>query len=147
MSPCIILLSHSHSLTGKRKMLRKCENKNFPTCVKSLLTMGDRIYAGDMCENFFLVKYNAAEKTLDVLADCINPRFLTSSCLVDFDTIASGDKFGNIAVARLPYARTHAMQRFFFILYFFVLKRKSCLLNGMICWSTLRPVFFPLNLI
>jgi len=87
---------------GKRKMLRKCENKNFPTCVKSLLTMGDRIYAGDMCENFFLVKYNAAEKTLDVLADCINPRFLTSSCLVDFDTIASGDKFGNIAVARLP---------------------------------------------
>ncbi len=30
------------------------------------------------------------------------PRFLTSTCLIDFDTIAGGDKFGNLFISRLP---------------------------------------------
>jgi splicing factor 3B subunit 3 len=87
---------------GKRKLLRKCENKNFPTTIQSIHVMADRIYVADMCESFFLVKYNKTEKTLNIWADTNTPRYITSSVVVDYDTIAAGDKFGNLFVARLP---------------------------------------------
>jgi len=87
---------------GKRKLLRKCENKNFPTAVQGIHVMGDRIYVADMCESFFLVKYNKNEKTLNIWADTFVPRYITSSEVVDYDTVAAGDKFGNVFIARLP---------------------------------------------
>lgn len=87
---------------GKRKLLRKCENKNFPTTIQGIHVMADRIYVSDMCESFFLVKYNKAEKTLNIWADNNTPRYITSSVVVDYDTVAAGDKFGNLFVARLP---------------------------------------------
>jgi splicing factor 3B subunit 3 len=31
---------------GKKKLLRKCENRNFPTSIVSLSSQGDRIYVG-----------------------------------------------------------------------------------------------------
>lgn len=35
---------------GKRKLLRKCENKNFPNTIIAIHTYGDRIYVGDLQE-------------------------------------------------------------------------------------------------
>jgi splicing factor 3B subunit 3 len=35
---------------GKRKLLRKCENKLFPKTIVSIHTYRDRIYVGDMQE-------------------------------------------------------------------------------------------------
>lgn len=35
---------------GKRKLLRKCENKNFPNTIIAIHTYGDRIYVGDIQE-------------------------------------------------------------------------------------------------
>eukprot|EP00455_Lapot_gusevi_P007010 TRINITY_DN1300_c0_g1_i2.p1 TRINITY_DN1300_c0_g1~~TRINITY_DN1300_c0_g1_i2.p1 ORF type:complete len:319 (+),score=110.17 TRINITY_DN1300_c0_g1_i2:51-959(+) len=88
---------------GKRKLLRKSEFKGLPTCVQSLHGQADRIYAADLAENFHFLKYKKNnEKQMYLFAENTAPRHLTCSTVVDFDTVAGGDKFGNIAVSRLP---------------------------------------------
>ncbi|GAB5371141.1 hypothetical protein AAMO2058_001554100 [Amorphochlora amoebiformis] len=91
---------------GKKKLLRKCENKNFPTTICSLDVKGSRIYAGDLSESFHIVKYKSSSKQLYIFADTTQPFYLTSRCLLDYNTIAGGDKFGNLLIARLPSSVT-----------------------------------------
>jgi len=87
---------------GKKKLLRKCENKAFPNFITSLDAIGDRVIVGDIQESFFLCKYHRAENKLTVFADDSVPRWITASCLLDYDTMVGADKFGNIFVVRLP---------------------------------------------
>ncbi|CEG40787.1 pre-mrna-splicing factor rse1 [Plasmopara halstedii] len=87
---------------GKKKMLRKCENRNFPSILVELKALGDRIYASDMHESFHFVKYKKDENQLVIFADDCVPRFITSSVLLDYDTLCGADKFGNIFISRLP---------------------------------------------
>jgi splicing factor 3B subunit 3 len=112
---------------GKRKLLRKCENKNFPTFITDIRTAGDRIYVTDLQESFHFIKYKRQENQIVVFADDSLPRMVTSQVLLDFDTIAggmflsfrvqnlccqianpcfpaisAGDKFGNVFITRLP---------------------------------------------
>ncbi|KAM0038646.1 putative transcription factor WD40-like family [Helianthus debilis subsp. tardiflorus] len=87
---------------GKRRLLRKCENKLFPNTINSIHTYRDRIYVGDIQESFHYCKYRRDENQLYVFADDSVPRWLTSAYHVDFDTMAGADKFGNIYFVRLP---------------------------------------------
>ena len=48
------------------------------------------------------MKYRRDENQLYIFADDISPRWLTSALHIDFDTMAGGDKFGNVYMARLP---------------------------------------------
>lgn len=96
---------------GKKKLLRKCENKQFPTAVQAIHVMADRLFVSDMAESFFLVKYNKQEKALEIFADTDAPRYITASCLVDFDTVVAGDKFGNVFVGRLPLGVTEDLEK------------------------------------
>lgn len=82
--------------------MRKCENKNFPTFITNIRAAGDRIYVSDLHESFHLVKYKRQENQLVIFADDAVPRMLTAQVLLDYDTIAGGDKFGNVFVVRLP---------------------------------------------
>ncbi|KAF9598013.1 hypothetical protein IFM89_023585 [Coptis chinensis] len=87
---------------GKRKLLRKCENKLFPNTIISIHTYRDRIYVGDIQESFHYCKYRRDENQLYVFADDSVPRWLTASYHIDFDTMAGADKFGNVYFMRLP---------------------------------------------
>lgn len=87
---------------GKRRLLRKCENKLFPNTLNSIHTYRDRIYVGDLQESFHYCKYRRDENQLYIFADDSVPRWLTASHHVDFDTMAGADKFGNIYFVRLP---------------------------------------------
>lgn len=87
---------------GKKKLLRKCENKQFPNLVVSLHSMGHRIYACDVQESIYYVRYKRDVNQLVIFADDTLPRYITSSALLDYDTVALGDKFGNVSVVRLP---------------------------------------------
>ncbi|XP_020576179.1 LOW QUALITY PROTEIN: splicing factor 3B subunit 3-like [Phalaenopsis equestris] len=87
---------------GKRRLLRKCENKLFPNTINSIHTYRDRIYVGDLQESFHYCKYRRDENQLYIFADDSVPRWLTASHHVDFDTMAGADKFGNIYFVRLP---------------------------------------------
>eukprot|EP00958_Prasinococcus_capsulatus_P017369 scaffold1954_cov364-Prasinococcus_capsulatus_cf.AAC.4 len=87
---------------GKQKLLRKCENRGFPSIINSINVMGDRIYVGDAQESFFYCLYRRSENQIHIFADDIVPRHLTASLHMDYDTMAGADKFGNLYVARLP---------------------------------------------
>ncbi|CAI7765258.1 unnamed protein product [Closterium sp. NIES-53] len=87
---------------GKKKLLRKCENKQFPHAIVSIHACGDRIYVGDVQESFHYVQHSRQENQLFVFADDVTPRWLTSALRIDFDTMAGGDKFGNVCLVRLP---------------------------------------------
>ncbi|CAN4090131.1 unnamed protein product [Withania somnifera] len=87
---------------GKKRLLRKCENKLFPNSITAIHTYRDRIYVGDMQESFHYCKYRRDENQLYIFADDTVPRWLTAAQHVDFDTVAGADKFGNIYFVRLP---------------------------------------------
>ncbi|KAI9302123.1 CPSF A subunit region-domain-containing protein [Cunninghamella echinulata] len=86
---------------GRKKMLRKCESKSIPNCIVTLQTQGNRIIAGDIQESVHYALYRRSENRITVFADDTTPRWITSTAMVDYDTIAGGDKFGNFFVDRL----------------------------------------------
>lgn len=61
---------------GKKKLLKKCENKSFPSCIVKLQTYGDRIYVGDISQSVVFVKYRANENVFAVFADDSLPRYV-----------------------------------------------------------------------
>ncbi|KAJ9093536.1 pre-mRNA-splicing factor rse1 [Naganishia friedmannii] len=88
---------------GKKQLLRKCENNTFPTAILSINTQGSRIIVGDMQESTFFVAYKTVpHRQLLVFADDTQPRWITAMHMVDYETVACGDKFGNIFINRLP---------------------------------------------
>ncbi|XP_041377174.1 splicing factor 3B subunit 3-like [Gigantopelta aegis] len=87
---------------GKKKLLRKCENKHVPNCIVSIHALGNRVMVADVQESFHFVRYKRQENQLIVFADDTNPRWITCSCQLDYTTVAGADKFGNISIIRLP---------------------------------------------
>lgn len=67
----------------------------------TLTTQGSRILAGDMQESVFFVSYKQASNRLLIFADDASPRWTTAHTMVDYETVAAGDKFGNVYVNRL----------------------------------------------
>lgn len=55
-----------------------------------------------MQESFFLVKYKRGENVFYCCGDEAEPRHVTAGLVLDYDTIAGADKFGNAFVLRLP---------------------------------------------
>ena len=86
---------------GKKKLLRKCENRNLPTAVVTLQTQGSRIIAGDAQESTFYLTYKPSENRLLVFGDDTLPRWITATAMLDYDTVAAADKFGNVFINRM----------------------------------------------
>lgn len=89
---------------GKKKLLRKCENKHIPNHIVNIQTMGYRVFVSDVQESVYCIRYKRNENQLIIFADDTHPRWITATTLLDYDTIATGDKFGNIAVLRLAHS-------------------------------------------
>jgi splicing factor 3B subunit 3 len=87
---------------GKKKLLKKSENKHLPNLIVHIVTTGTRIFVSDVQESVHYIKYRRSDSQLLVFADETNPRWVTTSCVLDYDTVAVADKFGNVAVLRLP---------------------------------------------
>lgn len=96
---------------GKKKMLKKSENKSFPTSIQSIQVVADRIYVGDMAESFHYCCYRKADRQLYILADSLAPRYLTASAIVDYDSMAGVDKFGNFFLSRLKKETSEKIDR------------------------------------
>ncbi|CAA9995282.1 unnamed protein product [Nesidiocoris tenuis] len=87
---------------GKKKLLKKCENKHIPNMIVRIEAMGRRVYVSDVQESIFMVRYKSAENQLIIFADDTQPRWITTTTILDYNTVATADKFGNISVIRLP---------------------------------------------
>ncbi|KAJ8903598.1 hypothetical protein NDN08_004702 [Rhodosorus marinus] len=88
---------------GKKRLLKKTEYKGaVPTLLNSIASIGDRIFIGDVQESVTLLQYKVSENRLMVVADDTVPRWMTSLCILDYQTVAGADKFGNVFVLRIP---------------------------------------------
>lgn len=88
---------------GKRQLLRKCELRSvFPTMIKTLNCVSERAFVGDLMQGMYVLKYHTASNKFVVLAKDLTPRCITSVELLDFHTVAVGDKLGNLSVLRIP---------------------------------------------
>jgi splicing factor 3B subunit 3 len=70
--------------------------------VTTLHTQGDRIIIGDVQESIHYAVYKHIDNRIIVFADDTTPRWLSTSTMVDYETVAGGDKFGNFFINRLP---------------------------------------------
>ena len=87
---------------GMRQMLRKCQATCVPHLIVGLQTQGSRIIVSDVQESVTYVVYKFQENKLIPFADDIISRWTTATTMVDYETVAGGDKFGNIWLVRCP---------------------------------------------
>lgn len=83
---------------GKTKLLRKCETKQLSNFVCQIQTVGPRIYVCDSQESCFFIRHKTDENQFIIFADDTLPRFVTSMALLDYNTVAIGDKFGSLSI-------------------------------------------------
>ncbi|KAF5394254.1 Splicing factor 3B subunit 3 [Paragonimus heterotremus] len=88
---------------GRKKLLKKCENKHIPNLITGIYAIGNRIIATDVQESAHWIRYRPqSDNQLVIFADDGNPRWITHLTILDASTVAVSDKFGNISVLRLP---------------------------------------------
>ena len=88
---------------GMKALLRKSRTR-MPsgTQIVALRTQGNRIVVGDVQESVTFVVYNRSTNKLTPFADDTVARWTTDFALLDYDTVAGGDKFGNFWITRCP---------------------------------------------
>lgn len=87
---------------GMRQMLRKAQAEVAPQHIVSLNTQGSRIVVGDVQQGITYVVYKpGSNKLIPFVDDSIN-RWTTCSTMVDYESVAGGDKFGNMFIVRCP---------------------------------------------
>ncbi|CAG8455093.1 129_t:CDS:10, partial [Racocetra fulgida] len=64
--------------------------------------MGNRIIVCDMQESVHYASYRPHDNRIIIFADDTTPRWITTTTMIDYDTLAGGDKFGDFFVDRLP---------------------------------------------
>jgi splicing factor 3B subunit 3 len=86
---------------GKKKLLRKSENRQIPKGILSIESQGNRLYVTDIQESVHYAMYRYQDNRIVVFADDCVPRWVTCMAVLDYDTVVGGDRFGNIFINRL----------------------------------------------
>lgn len=87
---------------GLRQMLRKSQADVAPQLIVSLSTQGSRIVVGDVQHGVTYVVYKPTTNKLIPFVDDTIARWVTCTTMVDYESVAGGDKFGNMFLVRCP---------------------------------------------
>ena len=87
---------------GMRQMLRKAQAEVVPQHIVSLNTQGSRIVVTDVQQSVTYVSYKPQSNKLIPFCDDAIARWSTCATMMDYDTVAGGDKFGNLWIVRCP---------------------------------------------
>ncbi|KAL1899726.1 pre-mRNA-splicing factor rse1 [Ceratocystis pirilliformis] len=87
---------------GMKQMLRKCQVDLGGHLITTLNSQGSRITVGDVMQGMTFVVYKTSSNKLIPFADDSINRWSTCSALVDYESVAGGDKFGNFWIVRAP---------------------------------------------
>jgi len=87
---------------GMRQLLRKAEAEVVSNLIVGLQTQGSRIIVSDVSESVSMVVYKFQENKLIPFVDDTIARWTTCTTMVDYETVAGGDKFGNLWLLRCP---------------------------------------------
>ena len=95
---------------GRARLLRKSQCK-LGSPIVSIRTQGLRIYAGTARDSHTLIVYRPDSNGLVPVADDPLPRGIISDCLLDYDSLAGCDRFGNFFIDRLPAAVSESLEQ------------------------------------
>ncbi|EHL03544.1 putative Pre-mRNA-splicing factor rse1 [Glarea lozoyensis 74030] len=87
---------------GMKQLLRKSQAEVVPNLIVGLRTQGSRIIVSDVQESVVMVVYKFQENRLIPFVDDTIARWTSCSTMVDYETVAGGDKFGNLWLLRCP---------------------------------------------
>jgi splicing factor 3B subunit 3 len=88
---------------GMRQLLRKAQALDtVPNFIVDMQTQGSRIVCADVQESVTYVAYKFQDNRLIPFVDDVIARWTTSMTMVDYETTAGGDKFGNLWLVRCP---------------------------------------------
>jgi splicing factor 3B subunit 3 len=87
---------------GMKQLLRKCQAPAAPKTIVCLQTQGSRIIVSDVRESVTYVVYKYQDNVLIPFADDSIARWTSCTTMVDYETTAGGDKFGNLWLVRCP---------------------------------------------
>ncbi|EFY91989.1 Pre-mRNA-splicing factor rse-1 [Metarhizium acridum CQMa 102] len=87
---------------GMRQLLRKAQADISPQHIVSLQSQGFRIVVGDVQHGVTMVVYNPVSNKLLPFVDDTIARWTTCLAMADYESVAGGDKFGNIWIVRCP---------------------------------------------
>nr|POE86616.1 pre-mrna-splicing factor rse1 [Quercus suber] len=87
---------------GMKALLRKSRATVTQNQIVSLDAMGDRIVCGDATDGVTYVVFKQQHNRLIPFVDDTIQRWTTTATMIDYETTAGGDKFGNLWVVRPP---------------------------------------------
>lgn len=87
---------------GLKQLLRKAQAEIAPQLIVSLQTQGNRIVVGDVQQGITYAVYKPESNKLLAWADDTINRWTTCTAMVDYESVAGGDKFGNVWILRAP---------------------------------------------
>lgn len=87
---------------GLKQLLSKCQKTFNTKAIVSLQTQGNRIIVGDVRDSVTYVVYKYQDNILIPFVDDSIPRWTSATTMVDYETTAGGDKFGNLWLLRCP---------------------------------------------
>lgn len=87
---------------GKKRCLRKSETQITENAIVGMHTQGDRVVVSDNVESIHFAVFKQSENKLIRFANDTVSRATTASTMVDYETIAGGDRYGNIWIVRCP---------------------------------------------
>jgi splicing factor 3B subunit 3 len=87
---------------GLKQLLRKAQADVAPHLIMTLHTQGNRIIVGDVQQSVIYVVYKQESNKLLPFADDSVARWTTCATMVDYESVAGGDKFGNVWIVRCP---------------------------------------------
>lgn len=87
---------------GLRQLLRKAQADVAPQLIVSLQAYGNRIVVGDVQQGVTYVVYKYESNKLLPFVDDTIARWTTCTAMIDYESTAGGDKFGNVWILRAP---------------------------------------------
>ncbi|KAI9692634.1 MAG: pre-mRNA-splicing factor rse1 [Bogoriella megaspora] len=87
---------------GMKQLLRKTRMRCGQSNITGIQTQGHRIIISDDRESITYAAYKQGDNKIIPFADDTTARWTTASAMVDYDTVAGGDKFGNVWLLRCP---------------------------------------------
>jgi splicing factor 3B subunit 3 len=85
-----------------RQLLRKAQAEVAANLIVGLQTQGSRIIISDVQESVTYAVYKYQDNKIIPFADDMIPRWTTATTMLDYETVAGGDKFGNFWIVRCP---------------------------------------------
>ncbi|KAF5633816.1 pre-mRNA-splicing factor rse-1 [Fusarium tjaetaba] len=87
---------------GLKQLLQKVQVEVAPQLIVSLNTQGNRIVVGDIQQGATMVIFDHECQKLIPLVDDTVARLTTCTAMIDSESVAGGDKFGNLWIVRCP---------------------------------------------